>query len=132
MNRPHFKVSTCQPGSGEHALQALDLDVGHHPVQGLPVQVDDPQQLTQRCDLRVGYGFPDCPLVKLGVTEQTDEPAGSGCRREMRGDVAVRHGRPQRRGGADADRTGGEVDGVGILQPARVALQPALARNEVR
>jgi hypothetical protein len=34
-------------GGGEHALEPLDRDVGDDPVQGLAVEVDDPQQLAR-------------------------------------------------------------------------------------
>ena len=125
-NRPHFERDDLPAGGGEHALEALDLDVGHDAVQGLAVEVDDPQQLAERGDLRVGDGLPDGALVELGVAEQADEPAGGGGVGEVGAGVAVRDGRPQRGGGADADRAGGEVDGVGVLEPAGVALQPAL------
>ena len=44
---------------------------------------------------------------------------------EVAGDVAVRERAPDRRRGADADGAGREVDGVGVLGAAGVALQPA-------
>ncbi len=44
---------------------------------------------------------------------------------EVAGDVAVRERAPDRRGRADADRAGREVDRVGVLRAARIALQPA-------
>lgn len=113
-------------GGREHALEALDLDVGHNAVQGLAVEVDHPQQLSERRDLRVGDGLPDGSFVQFGVAEQADEPAGGGGVGEVGAGVPMRDGGPECGGGADADRAGGEVDGVGVLEPAGVALQPTL------
>ena len=50
--------------------------------------------------------------------------SGRGVRKVGAG-VAVRDGCPQCRCGPDTDRAGGEVDGVWVLQPAGIALQPA-------
>ena len=121
-----FQGDHLPAGRAEHALQAFDLDVRHHPVQGLPVQVDHPQQLAELGDRRVGDGLPDGALVELRIAEQADESSGGRRVDELRADVAVRERGPQRRGGADSDRAGGEVDGVRVFDPARVALQAAL------
>ena len=43
----------------------------------------------------------------------------------MPGDIAVGEARPDRRRCADPDRSGREVDGVRVLRPARIALEPA-------
>jgi hypothetical protein len=82
------------PSSGEHSLQSLDLDVGDDPVQRLAVQVDHPQQLAERGNLRVRNGLPDGALVEFGVTQQADEPARLRRVRKVRLGVAVRHRRP--------------------------------------
>ena len=67
--------------------------------------------------------FPHGPLVELGVADEGDVPPRPG-RPEMGRHVAVGDGAPDRRGGANADRPGGEIDRVGVLGPARVALEP--------
>jgi len=108
--------SHLPPGRGEHGLQPFNLDVGYDTVQRLAVEVDHPQQLPKLGHGWVGHRLPDRTLVELGVTEQADEPTGGWRVGEVGGDVAVRHRRPQGRGGADPDRAGGEVDGVGVLE----------------
>ena len=78
----------------------------------------------RRGDDRVDERLPDRALVELGVADQRDlAPALRHV--EVAGDVAVRERAPDRRGRADADRAGREVDGVGVLGAARVALQAA-------
>ena len=77
-----------------------------------------------RGDHRVDERLPDRALVELGVADERDlAPALRHV--EVPGDVAVGDRAPERRGGADADRARREVDGAGVLGPARVALQPA-------
>ena len=68
-------------GGSEHPLELGDLDVGHHPVQRLPVEVDHPEQLAQPGDLWIHHGLPDRALVQLGVPEEADEAPRRGCRR---------------------------------------------------
>jgi hypothetical protein len=106
----------------EHRLDPPRRDVGDDPVEGLTVQVDDPHQLAERGDHRIDQRLPDRPLVELGVADQGHLAAGAR-RLEVIDDVAVGDRAPDRRGGADTDRAGGEVDRVGVLDPARVALQ---------
>ena len=104
-------------GGSEHPLELGDLDVGHHPVQRLPVEVDHPEQLAQPSDLWIHHGLPDRALVQLGVPEEADEAPRRGCRGELGSRVAMGHCRPHRRGGSDPDRPGREVDRVGVLEP---------------
>jgi hypothetical protein len=104
------------PGGVEHRLQPLDLDVRDDPVQRLAVEVDDPQQLAQAGDLRIGDGLPDRPLVELGVAQQADETSRRRCVREARSHVAVGDRRPQGRGCPDPDRAGRKVTVSGSLE----------------
>ena len=111
-------------GRAQLLLPLRDPDTGHHPVQRLPVHVDDPQHVAQAVGGWVGDCLPDVPLIEFGVTDDRDEPAARPGA-EMRVHVAAGRGGEQRRGRAEADRAGGEVDAVGVLGPARVGLQPA-------
>ncbi len=111
-------------GGLEHRLDAAGGDVGDDPVERLAVEVDHPHQLAQRGDHRVDQRLPDRALVELGVADQRDLAPGAR-RLEVAGDVAVGDRAPDRRRRADPDRAGREVDGVGVLGAARVALQPA-------
>ena len=111
-------------GRLEHAPHPAGGDVGHDAVERLPVEVDDPQHLAEPRDHRVDERLPDRALVELGVADQRDlAPALRHV--EVPGHVAVRDRAPDRRGRADPDRAGREVDDVRILGPARVALQAA-------
>ena len=110
-------------GGGEHALQPAGRHARHHPVQGLPVEVDDPDHLAQAGDHRVLDCLPDRALVQFGVAEQRVLPSGAGVA-EAR-DIAAGDRAPHRGGGADADRTRRVVHRVGVLGAAGVALQTA-------
>ena len=103
----------------EHAREADGADVGHDPVEALPVEVDDPAHLAEVLHHRVEDRLPAGALVQLGVAD--DRVLAPGARAH----VAPRQRTPDRGGGADADGAGGVVDGVRVLRPARVALQPA-------
>ena len=60
---------------GEHALESPGADGRHDPVQGLPVEVDDPHDLTEFGDHRVDDGFPHRTLVEFGVADDRVLPA---------------------------------------------------------
>ncbi len=111
-------------GIGEEPLQAHGRDVGHHPVEALPVEVDDQRDVAEALGGRVGDGLPDVALVEFGVADRGDET-----RRRPRLAVGVeepaRHRAEQRRHRTETDRPGGEVGDVGILGARRVGLQPA-------
>ena len=109
---------------GEHALQPGRAHGRHHPVQRLPVEVDDPDALAQLGDHRVEHGLPDRALVQLGVADQRPLPAGAAGV-EVALDVPAGQRTPDRGGRADADRAGRVVGRHRVLQPRRVALQPA-------
>jgi len=108
----------------EHALQAGGADVGDDPVEALPVEVDDPDDLAELGHHRVEDRLPAGALVQLRVADEGVLPARTRCVVEL-GDVPARERPPDQGGGADADRAGGVVDGIGVLRAARVALQPA-------
>ena len=105
-------------------LQVAGSDARHDPVERLPVQVDDPAHLAQAAGGLLGDRLPDVALVELGVADERDEArARPGA--EMGVDVASRKRAEQRRGGAQADAPGREVDTKRVLCAARVGLQPA-------
>ena len=58
-------------GGGEHPLQPARVPMfGHDPVERLPVEVDDPDDLAEVGDHRVEDGLPDRALVQFGVADQ--------------------------------------------------------------
>ena len=111
-------------GGLEHRQQAADRHVRHDAVERLPVEVDDPEHLSELCDDRVADRLPDGSLVQLGVAEQGDL-AAAAWNVEVPRDVAVGERAPDHLGRPDADRARGVVDRVGVLGPRRIALQPA-------
>ena len=111
-------------GRREHALQPAAPHVGHHPVQRLPVEVHDPDDLAQLG--HVGSRTASQTAPSSSSASPTSEYCRPGPRAaEVPGDVPAGQRTPDRRGRADADRAGGVVDRVRVLGPARVALQPA-------
>ena len=108
----------------EHRRQAARGDVGHNPVERLAVEVDDPQHLAQARDDRIDDRLPARALIELGVADQRHLPP-SARDIEVTGDVAMRERAPDRGGRPDPNRSGREVSRDRILEPARVALQPA-------
>ena len=111
------------PGGGEHPLQPGGTEDGDDAVQALPVQVDDPDHLTQLADHRVEDRLPAGALVQLGVAQQGVLPARADVPEPAR--VAAGQRAPDRRRRADPDRAGGVVDRIRVLRAARVALQAA-------
>ena len=109
---------------GEELHQLVDLHARDDAVQALTVDVDDPHHVAEPLQRRVGDGFPDVPLVQLGVAHQSDE-ARRPLRAEVRLDVAPGHGGEQRRDRAQPHRSGREVGDVGVLRARRVGLQAA-------
>ncbi len=105
-------------GGVEHALQPGGADVGHHPVERLPVEVDDPDDLAELAHHRVEHRLPARALVQLGVADQRVLAAACPTSARSRGDVPAGQRTPDRRGGADADRAGRVVDRVGVLGAA--------------
>ena len=113
---------------GEHAAQPVGRHQRDHAVQRLPVHVDDPDDLAELGHARVDDGLPDGALVELGVTEQR-VLAARGIDAvpafEVPAQVTAGHRPPDRGGRADADRSRGVVHRIGVLDPARIALQAA-------
>ena len=66
-------------GIGEEALQAHGRDVGHHPVEALPVEIDDHRDVAEALGGRVGDGLPDVALVEFGVADRGDEARRGRC-----------------------------------------------------
>jgi hypothetical protein len=111
-------------GRLEHVAQPAGGDVGHHAVERLAVEVDDPHDLAEPAHHRIGDRLPARALVELGVADQRDlAPADRHV--EVPGDVAVGERAPDRRRRAQADGAGRVVDRIGVLGPRRVRLQPA-------
>ena len=121
---PYFSVTTCQPWSANTRRELRRADAGHHAVEALAVEVDDPGHAPEAARGGVGDGLPDVALVELRVADQRHEapPAGEA---EVRVEVAVDDAGEEGRRRAEADRAGGEVDGVGILGARGVGLQAA-------
>lgn len=111
-------------GRLEHAGEAFGGEGGDDAVQGLAVEVDDPDDLAEPGDHRVLDRLPAGALVEFGVAEEGVLASGAGAG-EAALDVAAGEGAPDRGGGADADGAGGVVDRVGVLGAARVALEAA-------
>jgi hypothetical protein len=109
----------------EHVGPAVEGDVGHHAVERLAVEVDDPQHLAELRDARVGHRLPDGALVQLGVSDQRDLASHRGRAEPVGLQVAPSEGAPDRRRGPDADRAGGVVDRIWVLGAAGVALKSA-------
>ena len=121
---PVLRLDDVPARVGEELHQLVDLHPGDDAVQALAVDVDDPGDVAEALQRRVGDGLPDVPLVKLRVADEGDE-AGRPLRAEVGLDVAPGHGREQGGDRAEADRTGGEVGDVRVLGARRVGLQPA-------
>ena len=132
---------------GEHAPEPVGGDQRDHAVQRLAVHVDDPDDLAEVGHAGVDDGLPHGTFVEFGVTEQRVLPAGAagaiatragparaGPGVEVPAQVAAGHRPPDRGGRADADRSRGVVDRIGVLDPARIALQSAISpqRGQVR
>ena len=124
-SRPYFSVMTCQPAALNMPRSRSARDQRDHPVQRLAVHVDDPDDLAEFGHAGVDDGLPDRALVEFGVTEQRVLAARGSVAAEPAVQVPAGHRAPDRGGRADADGPGRVVDRVGVLDPARVALQAA-------
>ena len=110
----------------EHLLEATRGDVRHHSVEGLPVEVDNPDDLAQLTDARIDDGFPHGTLVELGVSDERILPSAKPTRGvcgKCGVDEAARHCAPNRCRRTDTHRSRRVVDGIGILGARRVGLQ---------
>ena len=129
-SRPYLTVSTCQPAAANMPCSRVA------PMLGTTRSSD--------CRFRstIQTTSPSSPTIGSRIASQhapsssSASPTSEYCRpcaavsagdEPVRRDVDVAAGQraPDRRGGADADRAGRVVDRVGVLGPARVALQPA-------
>ena len=121
-------------GGLEQSGQAPERDVGHHPVERLPVEVHHPQHLAQPGHARVRDRLPDRALVQLGVAQQRDLAPHRRRVEAVVLQVAAGDRAPDRSGRADPHRAGGVVHRVGVLGAAGIALQAAegTQRLEVR
>ena len=122
---PVFQRDDLPARRAEHAAQPVGGDQRHHPVQRLAVHVDDPDDLAEFGHAGVDDGLPDRALVEFGVAEQRILAARRAVSDEPAVQVPAGHRAPDRGGRADADGPGGVVDRIGVLDPARVALQAA-------
>ena len=108
-------------GIREEPLEPHRCDVGDHPVERLPVEVDHHREVAELLGCRIGDRLPDVALVEFGVADQCDEPGG-GLLAEVRVGVAAGQCSEQGSDGTQPDRAGGEVGHVGVLRPRRVRL----------
>ncbi len=124
--RAVLRLDDVPPGAAEELDDLLDLLVGDHAVEALPVDVDDPRHVAEPLQGRIGDRLPDVALVELGVADECDEPGRPlGHRPEVGVDVPASHRREERGDGPEPDRAGREVGDVGVLRAARVGLQAA-------
>ena len=106
----------------ELRLELRRPDPGDHPVERLPVEVDDPQHIPEPTRQRIRERLPDVALVELRITQQRDEPTtGRGTEPRLR--EPVRKRTEQRRRRTETDRPRGIVDRIGVLRPRRIRLQ---------
>ena len=68
-----LRLEDLPAGAGEERLQPRRAHAGDDPVETLPVEVDDPDDVAQPLDRLLGDRFPDIPLVQLGVADERDE-----------------------------------------------------------
>jgi hypothetical protein len=73
----------------------------------------------------------DVALVELGVADESDHPALRPGRPAAGADVVLHQARERGDRDAEADRAGREIDVVGVLGPARIALRPAPAAERL-
>ena len=122
--RPYFTSTTCQPAASNCPRHWSIRTPGTTRSRDWRLKSTIQVTLPRPGGGRVGDGLPDVALVELGVADQRDE-AAAGPGAEVGVDVAAGGGGEQRRGRAQADRAGGEVDLVGVLGAGRVGLQAA-------
>ena len=97
----------------------------NHSVQRLPVEVDHPHDVAQALGGRIGDRLPDVAFIEFGVTDHGDVARGRSIP-EVCIDVATRRGGKQGGRGPEPDRSGGEVDRVGVFCPGGIRLQAPL------
>ena len=119
-----LRLDDVPAGVLEELHEPPGLHARDDPVEALAVEVDDPHDVAEALERRVGDRLPDVALVELGVADEGDE-AGVGPGAEVGVDVAAGGRREQRGDRAEADRAGREVEDVGVLGAARVGLQAA-------
>ena len=71
-SRPYLTVSTCQPAASNMPCEPGGADVGHDPVEGLPVEVDDPAR-PRRARRPSGRGRPPSTAPSSSSASPTSE-----------------------------------------------------------
>ena len=110
----------------EDGLEPIREALDHHGVQTLAVVVDDPPDVADVVLPRLHQRLEDVALVELGVARDRDHatlrPLGPEL---LQSHVVLDERREAGHGHAEADRSGGEIDVVGILRARRVRLRAA-------
>ncbi len=108
----------------EHLADPLGLAVGHHAVEALAVQIDDPEDIAEPPRVLLRHRLPHVALVQLRVADESHVPRSARDREVV--DQVLAHQPAERRGdAAEPNRAGGVIDAVDVLGAARVGLQPA-------
>ena len=112
----------------EHRLEPLPQALADHRIEALAVVVDDPPGVADAMLPAFEHGFEDVAFVHLGIADERDHLAfGAILRPAVRLDIVLHEARKQRLRDAEADRTGREVDVVGILGARGIALRALVA-----
>jgi hypothetical protein len=112
----------------EQLLVALPQSFAHDGVETLPVVVDDPPAIAQTLLPAFEQRFEDVALVEFSVADQRDHaPFGPAQTPGMRAHIVLHQRGEQSLRHTQADRTGGEIDVVGILGARGIALRTLVA-----
>ena len=108
----------------EHGLEFFPQPLAHHRVEALAVVIDHPPGIAQAVLPALQQRLEDIALVHLGVADQRDHASlRPVLHPAMRLDVILHQRGKQCLRDAEADRTGREIDIVGILGARRIGLR---------
>ena len=91
----------------------------------MPIEVDHPHDVAQTLGSRIGDRLPDVAFIEFSVTDHGDVARGRPIP-EVCIDVSTRRRGKQWGRGPEPDRSGGEVDRVGVFCPGGIRLQAPL------
>ena len=97
-----FDLAYMPSGGCELLLPLLSSEAGDHPVQGLTIEVDDPQHISQTLRRRIRNCLPNVSLIKFSVTDQRNESRSRSIA-EVRVNIAARNSREEGGGGAQTN-----------------------------
>ena len=125
-SRPYLTVITCQPAAPNMPCSRAAPIVGT--TRSSDCRFRSTTQTTSPSSATSGRATASQTAPSSSSASPSSEywrPVPHRRRAEVPGDVPAGQRAPDRRGRADADRAGGVVDRIGVLEPARVALQAA-------